>query len=274
MVVACPRRGGVRVLGLEGERGETDTNNGRRNAGVRIMPGEKGSYRSVYSAIWDDPEFQGFDLLTRQTFLYLRTSKDCNFPCIYVFYPSILSEYFHGVKQVTLDRVWDTLYDTQWIRYERPILWIVKGLKNEPNYSEKSDQQRTGIVNILKTLPKLNIINEFAEYYGLEYRVSFDPQIPSPIPYTIPMGIPMGIQGTGTGTGTGTGEGTVKTVVPRPGNGRFTIPTIDEVSEYCAARRNNVDPVKFHAFYSSNGWRVGKNPMKKWKAAIVTWEKN
>ena len=53
---------------------------------------------------------------------------------------------------------------------------------------------------------------------------------------------------------------------------RFTIPTIEEVEEYCLLRKNNVDARKFHAFYSSNGWRVGKNPMKKWKAAVVTWE--
>jgi hypothetical protein len=63
-------------------------------------------------------------------------------------------------------------------------------------------------------------------------------------------------------------------IVTRPGNGRFTPPTLDEVSEYCKARNNRVDPVKFHAFYTSNGWRVGKNPMKKWKASVVTWERS
>lgn len=64
--------------------------------------------------------------------------------------------------------------------------------------------------------------------------------------------------------------------VTRPkSNGRFTIPTVEEISEYCTARGNNVDPVKFHAFYTSNGWKVGKNPMRNWKAAVVsTWEKN
>jgi hypothetical protein len=241
------------------------------------MPGEKGSYRSVYSAIWDDPEFQGFDLLTRQVFFYLRTNKDCNFPCIYVFYPSILTEYFPGIKQGVLDRVWDTLCHTHWIAYQRPILWIVKGLKNEPNYSGKSDQQKAGIINILKTLPKLHIINDFAEYYGIDYKPEAA-KIPSPIPYTIPSPIPsplpMGDQGTGTGTGSGTGEGTGKIIVPRPGNGRFTVPTVEQVAEYCRARNNQVDPVKFHAYYTSNGWKVGKNPMKNWKAAVVsTWEK-
>lgn len=62
--------------------------------------------------------------------------------------------------------------------------------------------------------------------------------------------------------------------VIRPGNGRFTLPTIEQVSEYCKARNNHVDPVKFHAHYTANGWRVGKNPMKNWKAAVVTWERS
>ena len=67
----------------------------------------------------------------------------------------------------------------------------------------------------------------------------------------------------------------IEPLVPRPGNGRFTPPTIEQVSEYCRARNNQVDAVKFHAYYTSNGWKVGKNPMKNWKAAVVsTWEKN
>ena len=67
----------------------------------------------------------------------------------------------------------------------------------------------------------------------------------------------------------------IEPLVPRPRNGRFTPPTIEQVSEYCRARNNQVDAVKFHAYYTSNGWKVGKNPMKNWKAAVVsTWEKN
>ena len=30
---------------------------------------------------------------------------------------------------------------------------------------------------------------------------------------------------------------------------------------------------KFYDYYESNGWHVGKNPMKDWKAAIRTWER-
>ncbi len=28
---------------------------------------------------------------------------------------------------------------------------------------------------------------------------------------------------------------------------------------------------KFHAYYSSNGWKVGRNPMKSWRDALVHW---
>ena len=63
-------------------------------------------------------------------------------------------------------------------------------------------------------------------------------------------------------------------VIRPKGNGRFTPPTLEEVTEYCKARDNRVDPIKYHAHYTANGWRVGKNPMKNWKAAVVTWERN
>jgi len=54
----------------------------------------------------------------------------------------------------------------------------------------------------------------------------------------------------------------------------FQKPTLEEVRKYCQSRGNDVDPEKFYAHYSSNGWRVGKNPMKDWKASVITWEKN
>jgi hypothetical protein len=63
-------------------------------------------------------------------------------------------------------------------------------------------------------------------------------------------------------------------IVPRVKPTRFTIPTIEEIREYCEARGNTISPIKFHAHYTANGWKVGKNPMKNWKAAIVTWERN
>lgn len=57
------------------------------------------------------------------------------------------------------------------------------------------------------------------------------------------------------------------------GKSTFTPPTVEEVRTFCSEVGSQVDPEAFVAFYESNGWKVGKNPMKVWKSAIVTWEK-
>jgi uncharacterized protein YdaU (DUF1376 family) len=55
-------------------------------------------------------------------------------------------------------------------------------------------------------------------------------------------------------------------------NKKFKIPEIEEITKYCQERKNSVNPQKFLNHYISNGWMVGKNKMKDWKAAIRTWE--
>lgn len=55
---------------------------------------------------------------------------------------------------------------------------------------------------------------------------------------------------------------------------RFQKPTLEEVTEYCIERNNDVNPQSFIDYYESNGWKVGQNPMKDWKAAVRTWENN
>ena len=50
-------------------------------------------------------------------------------------------------------------------------------------------------------------------------------------------------------------------------------PSLEEVSAYCLERQNGVDAVAFFDFYESKGWKVGRDPMKDWKAAVRTWER-
>jgi hypothetical protein len=53
----------------------------------------------------------------------------------------------------------------------------------------------------------------------------------------------------------------------------FIRPSIEEIEAYCLERGNAVLPEKWLSHYESNGWMVGKNKMKDWKAAVRTWEK-
>lgn len=59
-----------------------------------------------------------------------------------------------------------------------------------------------------------------------------------------------------------------------PKTKRFTKPSLEEVKAYCAERNNKVNAEKFIDYYESNGWKVGKNSMKDWKAAVRNWEKS
>lgn len=54
---------------------------------------------------------------------------------------------------------------------------------------------------------------------------------------------------------------------------RFRPPTVEEVEAYCFERNNKVDAERFVDYYTANGWKVGKNPMKDWKAAVRNWER-
>ena len=53
----------------------------------------------------------------------------------------------------------------------------------------------------------------------------------------------------------------------------FVPPTEEEVKAYCKERNNTVNASHFMDYYCSNGWKVGRNEMKDWKAAVRTWER-
>ena len=52
---------------------------------------------------------------------------------------------------------------------------------------------------------------------------------------------------------------------------RLIPPTVEEVRAYAAQRGDPLDPEAFMDYYTANGWKVGRNPMKDWKAAVRTW---
>jgi len=55
----------------------------------------------------------------------------------------------------------------------------------------------------------------------------------------------------------------------------FTKPTPDELIDYFNGKGSNRDEAeRFWNYYESNGWKVGRNPMKNWKAAVANWLKN
>ena len=63
---------------------------------------------------------------------------------------------------------------------------------------------------------------------------------------------------------------------PKEKKSPFKKPTVVEIFEYACEKLSKEDALafteKFHAHYEANGWKVGRNQMKDWKAAVRTWD--
>lgn len=60
--------------------------------------------------------------------------------------------------------------------------------------------------------------------------------------------------------------------LPPTPKSRFSPPDVETVKSYFAEKGGTEgQAIRFHAYYESNGWKVGRNPMKNWKAAASGW---
>lgn len=56
---------------------------------------------------------------------------------------------------------------------------------------------------------------------------------------------------------------------------KFKKPTLDEIKLNCAKIGiPESEGIRFFNYYESNGWKVGKNPMKSWQSAMINWRSN
>ena len=66
------------------------------------------------------------------------------------------------------------------------------------------------------------------------------------------------------------------TLIAKEKKSPFKKPTVVEIFDYACEKLSDKDALafteKFHAHYEANGWKVGRNQMKDWKAAVRTWD--
>ncbi len=72
-------------------------------------------------------------------------------------------------------------------------------------------------------------------------------------------------------------ESIANTEIPlkvKPKAKRFVKPSIEQVCEYVKEKKYvTFNTEKFYNYYESNGWKVGKNSMVNWKAAVSNWSR-
>ena len=71
-------------------------------------------------------------------------------------------------------------------------------------------------------------------------------------------------------------ERATPTLIAKEKKSPFKKPTVVEIFDYACEKLSKEDALafteKFHAHYEANGWKVGRNQMKDWKAAVRTWD--
>ena len=80
--------------------------------------------------------------------------------------------------------------------------------------------------------------------------------------------------GSDTDSGSGSAEETEAAAASRPPTGpaRFVPPELEAVQAYFAGKGGTAEQAqRFRDYYESNGWLVGRNPMKSWQAAASCW---
>lgn len=55
---------------------------------------------------------------------------------------------------------------------------------------------------------------------------------------------------------------------------RFSKPSVMEIDDYSKENGYEVNAQYFYDYYEANGWKIGKNPMKDWKATVRNWSRN
>ena len=57
----------------------------------------------------------------------------------------------------------------------------------------------------------------------------------------------------------------------KPKRKNFVKPTVEEIAALCKEKKYTVNAQQFFNYYESNGWKIGRNAMKSWQAAVQNW---
>lgn len=126
----------------------------------------RGTYRGIFSALVDDPDFQALSPQARHVFLTLRVCLQLGPAGIFRYYPAILAEQT-GLDPEVIDKALAELAAGRWVIREGPILWIRNALRHDPAMRLSDAKHRKTVDRWLSGLPKLHIVLTFCDYYGI-----------------------------------------------------------------------------------------------------------
>ena len=225
--------------------------------------------RMIKTKFWADEYIQDLTPLQRYLYLYILTNERTN----------IAGCYEINIKRICFDTglpAPDILAHLERFKSDDKALfsdgWLsIKNFTKHQNFTSVSIQQ--GIDKIMSFAPQSH--KDFTQYQDPHHTPTTPPPHPHHTPHT-PRGEGMEEREyrKGSGSGSGSGKGKGKEITTSGQSAHFIKPTLEQVQDYIKHLGTHINPHAFIDHYESNGWKVGKNPMKSWQAAVRTWKHN
>lgn len=211
-------------------------------------------HRNIETKIWDDMWFSDLDPIEKLLFIYLFTNSRATLCGIYELPLKIMSVETGIEKEMLIKIIKRFESDGKVIHYNGYM-----ALKNSEKYQSSSPTIKIAIENERILIPKAILEKIDTLWIGYGYG-----RVAVPKSRVEESRVEESIE-----------ENTNEVAVaPVSSYKKFQKPKIEEVKAYCDERSNGIDPQAFIDYYESNGWKVGKNSMKDWKASVRTWERN
>ena len=126
---------------------------------------KRGEYAAVHTALLDDPDFQRLSPEAKLLWYSLRLMLGASGIALVRGWKTVLPE-VTGIDSVNGHL--EELTSGGWLNQQQNVLWLRNVLRFNPNLNLSHDKHLTGVSKHIAGLPKLAIVNAFAEYYDLE----------------------------------------------------------------------------------------------------------
>lgn len=212
-------------------------------------------YRSIQLSFWTDAKvIDDFTPEDRYFYLYLMTNPHTNLSGCYEISMKQMSDET-GYSKETVHKLLDRMQNIHRViiysTTSKEVLIIHWSKYNWTN----SDKFRTAVSREISEVKDQGFKDFLNDIYEGKDTVS--------IPYPYPMDTSI----------TNTNTNTISSSVNKK-QSKFVAPTIEEVKDFAFEIGSTVNAEDFIDYYDGNGWMVGKNKMKDWKATFRRWTRN
>lgn len=210
--------------------------------------------RLIETSIWQDKWFLNLSKDAKLLFLFLLTSPLTKESGFIEIPDTLLIPYLNSIKDI--DKARKELYPK--VQFDKQFdLYLIM------NFYKKNCKSPMMIK------PALNDIERYKNSYLVGLFIKTNNHIEQ---FNIPYEYPIDSLFIGYNDNERDNERDNSLIIKKEKN--FKKPTLEQLKEYIKLNNYTFSEEDFYNYYESNGWKVGKNPMKSWQSACATWHKN